>query len=255
MMPRKLVRSVLVRFPRLYAALTAQWRYRLIYRLGFVHEPEFRALPQLVTQPDPLVLDIGGNNGQSILSIKRSLPGARIITFEPQPGHARELESLARRFSDVKIEKYALGETEGEFALQWPVYNGLSMDALASLARDEVMSWLGPTGLYGFDERRLEIKTEQVKVRRLDDLGLEPDFIKLDVQGTEAKVITGGLETIRRSRPAIMAESLSEGSDLHQLLAPLGYDVCTYIDGKLVRGDAGDVINRFLVPNERLPTG
>jgi FkbM family methyltransferase len=254
MVARKLVRSVLVRFPRVYGAITAQWRYRMLYRLRLVHEQEFRALPLLLDRPDPLVLDVGGNNGQSILSIKRVLPNARVVTFEPGPGHANELRALAQRLPDITVETYALADADGESELHWPIYNGLSMDALASLDRNEVMSWLGPGGVYGFNPQLLEIRTERVVIRRLDDLGIDPDFIKLDVQGTEAKVIAGGLETIRRTRPSIMAEELHEGSEAHQLLQPLGYEICTFINGKLERGETGEVTNRFLVPEERLPT-
>jgi FkbM family methyltransferase len=249
---RKLVRSALVRAPRFYEFATAQWRYRTLYRLGAVHEPEFRALPLLVQRPDALVLDVGANRGQSILSIKRVLPQARVISFEPASCHAGELNAVAARLPDVGLQACALSDASGEAELCWPVYNGMSMHALASLDRDEALGWIGPTSIYGFDGRRLELQTERVTLRRLDDLELEPDVIKIDVQGTEACVLAGGLETIARTRPAVMAESLEEGGAAHAVLAGLDYVVATFRKGRFERGSSAYALNRFLLPAERL---
>jgi FkbM family methyltransferase len=251
--PRKVARSALVRFPRVYDTITDQWRYRVYYRLGLVHEHEFRALPLLIRRPDPLVLDIGGNNGQSMLSIKRVLPDARVITFEPAARHAGKLQSLASRLGRVTVETYALSDEEGEATLHWPVYNGLAMHGLASLDPDEVMSWLGPDGIYGFRRELLSIATETVPVHRLDGLGLDPDIVKLDVQGAEAMVLRGALQTLERSRPAVMAEAAGEGDEVSELLRPLGYRLFTFHKGRFEPGDALPATNRFLICPDRLP--
>lgn len=49
-----------------------------------------------------------------------------------------------------------------------------------------------------------------IPVMRLDDYGLSPDFIKIDTQGHEEEIIRGGWETIKRSRPVILAETQSD---------------------------------------------
>jgi FkbM family methyltransferase len=251
--PRKVARSALVRFPRVYDAITDQWRYRAYYRLGLVHEHEFRALPLLVPRPDALVLDIGGNNGQSMLSIRRVLPHAQVITFEPAARHARKLQALAGRLGGVTVETYALSDEEGEATLHWPVYNGLAMHGLASLDPDQVMSWLGPDGVYGFRPDLLTLASESVPVHRLDGLNLDPDVVKLDVQGAEAMVLRGALNTLARSRPAVMAEAAGEGDEVTELLRPLGYQLFTFHKGRFEHGDGFAATNRFLLTPERLP--
>jgi FkbM family methyltransferase len=249
---KKLVRSVLVRFPRLYDTLTSQWRYRAYHRLHLVHEPEFKAIPQLVQRPDPLVLDVGGNNGQSILSIKAVLPRARVISFEPASRHQDDLRALAAKLSDVRVEQFALAAADGEAELFWPVYNGLPMHGLASLDRAEAAQWLGPDTFFGFDPKQQVIESERVTLLRLDELHLDPDVIKIDVQGTEADVIRGGLETIQRARPAIIAEALEENDDALELLRPMGYDIYSLKDGKIERGADPAATNQFLLPEERV---
>jgi FkbM family methyltransferase len=252
---RKLVRSMLVRFPGLYDRLTSQWRYRAYHRLGIVHDHDFKALPLLVDTTRPLVLDVGGNNGQSILSIKTVLPEARVVTFEPASRHQKDLQALADQLADVTVEGYALAEEDGEAELFWPVYNGLAMHGLASLDRSEAEAWLGPESMYGFDPERQVIESERVRMRRLDDLGLEPDVIKIDVQGTEAAVVAGGIETIRKSLPAIMAEDLAEDDRAVALLEPLGYRLYSFHKNRFERGVGSGATNQFLIPEERRKMG
>jgi len=49
--------------------------------------------------------------------------------------------------------------------------------------------------------------TGDTEVYRLDDLDLdEVDYIKMDCEGFEYRVIQGGLETIRRCRPVVVLE-------------------------------------------------
>ena len=71
---------------------------------------------------------------------------------------------------------------------------------------------------------------DDVDVITIDSLNLNPDFIKLDVEGMELKVIIGGLNTINKYHPALMVEmnGLSErygnsDQDLVEFLNNIGY--------------------------------
>ena len=94
-----------------------------------------------------------------------------------------------------------------------------------------------------------------VRVDRLDDAvareGLPPpDFVKLDVQGFEDRVLRGGAETIRRARHCMLEmsyESLYEGSllfdDIYDMMRGLGFRVAGVAgqihgnDGRPVQAD------------------
>jgi len=58
---------------------------------------------------------------------------------------------------------------------------------------------------------------------------------------------------IRRSRPALMLEDLTEDDASHRLLEPLGYEVFTFTKGRFERGETAPATNRFLLPPERTP--
>jgi FkbM family methyltransferase len=100
----------------------------------------------------------------------------------------------------------ALGEESGQFTLHVPFYRSFPFDGLASIDRTEAMSFLNERWLARFDGRKLTCKSFDVSVRRLDELGLAPDVVKIDVQGLETDVIKGGIETFRRHRPVTIIE-------------------------------------------------
>lgn len=53
----------------------------------------------------------------------------------------------------------------------------------------------------------------KVKITRLDDFDLEPDFIKLDIEGSEVNALHGMAETIRKHRPIMVIEINSVALD------------------------------------------
>jgi len=66
--------------------------------------------------------------------------------------------------------------------------------------------------------------TLPVKVRTLDSYGLrDVDFIKLDVEGYETRVLQGGMDTIQRFSPAILCEINRGDFSARQLLESIGY--------------------------------
>jgi Methyltransferase FkbM domain len=48
-------------------------------------------------------------------------------------------------------------------------------------------------------------------------------IVQLDVEGHEQYALTGALQTIRRSRPILILETLPDARWIEQNLAPLGY--------------------------------
>jgi hypothetical protein len=86
-------------------------------------------------------------------------------------------------------------------------------------------------------------------VQRLDDLGLAPAFVKLDVQGFELQVLTGGEATLRRHRPVLMIESPSADREI-PFLERLGYVPYAFDGTRLARGRTG-ALNSFFLTADR----
>lgn len=240
---RTLLRTGQVRLPWLPdLKATAQRVVRQGLRRPF--EEDFLALRRLGLAPGSRCLDVGANRGQSIDAIRLCTDSPVIDAFEPNGLLA---ERLQRRFAGdptVTVRNVALGDEPGAFTLHVPSYRGYVFDGLASLDEEEARGWLRGRVL-GYDERQLRVQAVRCEVVRLDDLGLEPAFVKLDVQGFEAHVLRGGAETLARHRPVLLVET--PVPEVRAVLDGLGYRPHGYIGGRLVPDREG-ALNTFFLP-------
>ncbi|WP_372731655.1 FkbM family methyltransferase, partial [Novosphingobium sp.] len=175
---------------------------------GLFVEPEFKVLSRL--GPTKLVVDIGGNWGQSVVALRKYAKPQKIVTFEPNPELACRLRHSFKNDNSIYVEQFALGEVEGDFDLYVPKYRNFIYDGLASLSHQEATQWLGPNTLSRFDKNKLSTSAHKINVKRLDDYHFTPDVIKIDVQGLEDSVARGGCETINKHKPVLIVEAPSD---------------------------------------------
>jgi FkbM family methyltransferase len=131
-----------------------------------------------------LAFDIGSHVGDRIASLRRL--GVGVVAVEPQPHLAMTLRLLFGRDLDVEIIEAAIGADEGAVNLHLNLDNptvATTSDAFIAAAR----------GAEGWREQRWEAQI-QVPRTTLDALiarfGL-PRFVKIDVEGLEAEVLSG----------------------------------------------------------------
>ena len=233
--PGNVIRALQSRFPWLLEAKAATQRtVRRVLRQPF--EPEFRLLGRIELGAG-VILDIGANRGQSIDAIRLFQPTARIEAFEPNGFLA---DQLARRHASdraLQLNRFGLGDVPARAPLHVPYYCGFMYDGLASFDRAEAAGWIGPHSMAWFDARRLETREVVCEVRMLDELSLEPSFVKMDVQGFEPHVLEGGARTLRRHKPLILMEN-SPGAE--GWLAREGWIGCAWRGDRLEAGARGD---------------
>jgi FkbM family methyltransferase len=216
------------------------------------HEPDFEVFAFLDDQP-ARVVDIGANRGQSIRSFRRVLQHPVIDAFEPNAGLVRHLERMA---DDVlTIHHLAIGETAATLTLHVPTYGHTQYDTRASLEITAAEDFLVPRYFARFDPRRARIITEVVPVVPLDDLGLAPTIVKIDVEGADLAVVRGAEGTLRGSGPAVMIERPAPESAA--ILQGLGFGRYRWDAGRLSQGGGDELNTLFLRPEhlERLRAG
>jgi FkbM family methyltransferase len=151
-------------------------------------------------------VDIGAHCGLWSRVLEKIFP--KVTAFEPIEEHAK---CLLENAPGVDLHKVALGKEAGTARMSRPTGNSGN----AAICADGAVA---------------------VPVRTLDSYGLEEiDFIKIDCEGYEYNVVTGGLETIKRNRPAIIIEQHKGWANIqgvHQfgalkLLEGLGMKVIT----------------------------
>ena len=192
------------------------------------HEADFAAFRHF-TDRTGLFLDVGGNSGESVLSFRLFNPTAPILSIEPNPYHEPDLRFLKDRIASFDYMLCAAGEHRGRATLYVPVYRDLPLTGEASFHRDQALAsyWMQEQvgGAAAAAVRLLEV---EVEVRRLDDLALDPAFVKIDVQGFETQVIAGLHTTIVKSRPVLLLERSGCDEALFGRLGGLGYDPFVY---------------------------
>ncbi len=93
--------------------------------------------------------------------------------------------------------------------------------------------WLKDRGrMLRFDESKLSVAECAVECKTLDSYDLSPSLIKLHAQGAELDILKGAVETIDRSRPALMCAFAS--SPISEFTAQFGYRPYIYKDEKFV---------------------
>ena len=166
--------------------------------------------------PGLTAIDVGANIGYHVLRMAMQVgPAGRVIAVEPAPSAVTRLRrNLAlNELENVDVVVAALGDHDVE-------------------ARTLRIQSSYPLSGRGAPEIVV------ARVARLDSLVLERglsrvDFIKIDVDGQEARVLRGALDTLRRFRPPVFFELtpslVEEGGDsigeLFGWLLDLGYAI------------------------------
>lgn len=228
------------------------WLRHLSTRLGRtgIHEPELGVVGALGTSP--CVVDVGGNRGQTIASVRASAPEAEVWTFEPNP---RLADWLARRFADrrTRIHPFGLGSEDLDASLYVPRYGHVGFDTRASLDEATAWSFLGDEFFARYRSERASVDAVPILIRRLDEQALSPDVVKIDVEGAEDAVVDGGWNTIAQHRPLLIVEGATDA--LVARLATLDYVPHRWDDGRLVPGTGSPRNTIFMGPPHRSALG
>ena len=131
-----------------------------------------------------LVFDIGSHVGDRVAAFRRL--GARVVAVEPQPVLARMLRLLYFRDTAVTVVESAVGRETGAVALKLNLDN----PTVSTASEAFIAASRGAPGWAGQQWTR----TVDVPVTTLDALIARhgaPRFIKIDVEGYEAKVLAG----------------------------------------------------------------
>lgn len=189
---------------------------------------EIKAMTELLPR-NGVGLDVGAHKGAYAWWMARCVgPHGRVIAFEPQ---SRVAAPTARAFASLRHVKYlncAVSDHSGQapFSMWRGSTHGASLDGLEGKGKDK-----------GGQPDAVEQVT--VPMVSIDDIAereslTRVDFIKIDVEGHEFKVLEGAKRVIERFRPALQLEAefrLHGGPDspdnpvtkLRNLLEPLGY--------------------------------
>jgi FkbM family methyltransferase len=186
-----------------------------------------------------IVYDVGANCGYHAIIATRAVgPKGRVYAFEPMPMLAARIRDNAARnsFDNLRVIETAVSDIDGE----------ISFGVVGPLSVINGMAMVGHPDT---------VDTVTVSSIRLDAFCVDhnrPDLLLIDVEGSEIKVLEGGLQMISQHRPVIMVEVHWLGQTFidffNQALRPLGYSAATYQGGPLCPETVR--YHALLVPND-----
>jgi FkbM family methyltransferase len=242
------LKVTLTRYPKAYDSLRRPYSAARFF-MRRPHDLDYR-LFGLFRERRGVFLDVGANAGMSALSFRVYNKTSPIVSIEPNPFHERDLRFTSLLVKPFTYRMVAAGRADGTMVLHVPVYRNVPMTTEASLILEEVTTSSSLRARLGarMDGPDFEIVTCEVPVRPLDFLGLEPAFVKLDVQGFEYDALLGLKETIGRARPILLVETPDE--QVRELLDALGYKAFSYVaDEHALQPEAQRKTNTVFLPD------
>ena len=191
-------------------------QYWWLANTGASPEDEFiEAICGLLDErPLATAVDVGANFGCWTLALAKH--AHHVVAIEPQAPCYELLRSsaLANGLNNVRVVHAAAGAK-----------NGTVMIPTLDLA---CATNFGGVSVAVPHHEQPDAPTDIVRVWRLDDLlrGEQVSFIKIDVEGFEANVVAGAVDTIRRCKPILFVEMDHPQTDADALRATiesLGY--------------------------------
>lgn len=193
------------------------------------------------------IIDVGASKGNFSLQFHKIFPTAKIYAFEPLAGCSEIIHKKMEGVNNFKLFSIALSSFSGESKFFRSSYSGASsLIKMASLQKEIFPATAGET-------------IENIKVDTMDNVFSvvalpEPILIKLDVQGTEDRVIAGGGKIFSKAKVVITETSfqkLYEGqplfNDINRQLEALGFkyvgiwgegDFRSPVDGRPLQQDS-----------------
>jgi len=186
------------------------------------YEPQLTAFIAEAVRPGSVFVDVGANIGLfTLLAARCASPGGRVLAFEPHPGaraQLRHLIALNGLTDVVTVSDAALSDRSAPATTLF-------------LASDSALSTLDPAlaPLGGLHPFRTSVK---VPVSSLDDWlaasgaawALTPiDVMKIDVEGTEERVLRGMTRTLARHPSLKIVCETTAGSAADDLLKAAGF--------------------------------
>ena len=204
---------------------------------GFDFKNEVKSIyKHLGRSVDVICFDIGANKGEWARELFRFYPKARVLCFEPDSTSTEVFKSLLFEFPNLTLHNIALSDYVGTAPLH----------TISDL-------WGGASLIRGFAPNSL--LTKMVQVNTIDSFvlksGIQPNIIKIDVEGAEMSVLKGGIDTLRKVQLVefefsnLQMHSKLYFKDFYDFFRELGFELARITPAGVVKITNYDPVEEF----------
>jgi FkbM family methyltransferase len=168
-------------------------------------EFDLTSLPSLLGKEDPVILDIGCNDGSHTLKFLTLFKNSAVYSFEPDP---RAQERFKSKVTDerARLFEVALAAVDGsaDFYVsggypseEWHEVMPKGWDMSGSIRKPAQHRKAHPWCTF---DQKIVVRTQRLDTWRREESVELIDFIWADVQGAEVDLIEGGQTTLEQTR-------------------------------------------------------
>ena len=168
------------------------------------YEPEITNVIKRLVKPGCVAVDVGANIGcHAIVMAHAAGPNGMVIAFEPHPVvRERLIRNInLNRLSNIVPCSLALSNEAGQAAL----YSSNREDA-----NQGISSFYNVHAEFAFPPETMSVEVDTLDAVMQRQQLARLDFIKIDTEGNEVRVVQGGVDSIRKFRPSIVFEYSDE---------------------------------------------
>ena len=199
------------------------------YFYKYLGESDFEFFKFVNKKQTELFLDVGANDGISALTFRLYNQDYKILSLEPDSKHNDALNNIKRKDKNFEFQNIGLGNKNETKKLYIPECNGVYIGQLASLIKDEAFNNVPKIISQKNISSKVKIIEKNIEIKTIDSMNLQPEIIKIDVEGFESQVLEGGIETIKKKKHFLMIEINNVSvKKVGSILLELGYLVFTY---------------------------
>jgi FkbM family methyltransferase len=159
-------------------------------------------------KPGQTAFDVGANFGHlSVAMSRRAGPRGAVCAFEANPEIAKRCQTALVRggCGNVQVISTAVYHTSRQ-RLRLYLSDNMVADSIARTVSD----------------RSIEVTTLALD-DFVEDTGLVPDFVKMDIEGAEFDALSGFTRTVEKHRPMMILEQQPDDDRCFRLLREQGY--------------------------------
>ena len=187
---------------------------------GFNFEREYKIV-NLIKKKNPLIIDIGGNKGESIKNFLRFNKNLKIICFEPKKNSFEYIKKKYKK-KNIRIFNFGIGNSQKKVSLYTPTIYNYEFSSLSATDLKNLKKRLN--SFFKVLKNNFKFIKEIIEIKKLDNFNLKPDLIKIDAEGSELDILKSSIQTIKKYQPILIIEfNHINFSEIKKILSRIGY--------------------------------